>query len=83
MAIDLDPGYLPTVDPVVEGDPGTDLRQPISSYLQTKGASLLGARLHFMASQVVPGTKATNRRGILLVNSILSLRGSIFSFGNS
>ena len=69
MAADLDPGYLPTVDPVVEGDPGTGLRQPISSYLQTKGASLLGGGLHFMASQVVPGTKATSRRGILSVNS--------------
>ena len=69
MAADLDPGYLPTVDPVVEGGPGTGLRQPISSYLQTKGASLLGAALYFMASQVVPGTMATSRRGILLVSS--------------
>lgn len=69
MAADLDPGYLPTLDPVVEGDPGTGLRQLISSYVQTKGASLLGAGLYFMASQVVPGTKATSRRGILLVSS--------------
>lgn len=69
MVADLDPRYLPTVDPVLEGNPGTGLRQPISSYLQTKGASLLGGGLHFMASQVVPGTRATSRRGILSVNS--------------
>ena len=69
MVADLDPRYLPTVDPVLEGNPGIGLRQPISSYLQTKGASLLGGGLHFMASQVVPGTRATSRRGILSVNS--------------
>ena len=69
MVADLDPRYLPTVDPVLEGNPGTGLRQPVSSYLQTKGASLLGGGLHFMASRVVPGTRATSRRGILSVNS--------------
>ena len=65
----MDPGYLPIVDPVVERGPGAGLRQPISSYLQTRSAALLGAGLCLMAAQAIPGTKATSRGCILLVNS--------------
>lgn len=53
----MDLGYLPIVDPVVERGPGAGLGQSISSYLQTRSATLLGAGLRLMAAQAIPGTK--------------------------